>query len=53
MLQEIRDILIKGVWGPSAKLENNLNYGGPDCASEATVTFKLSMIAIIVSWMTS
>ena len=48
-MKSIRDALIRGVWGPQSKLGNNLNYGGPDCAAEAPVWFKVAVVLVLVS----
>ena len=48
-MKSIRDALIRGVWGPHSKLGNNLNYGGPDCAAEAPVWFKVAVVLVLVS----
>ena len=48
-MKPIGDFLLRGVWGEHSKLGNNLNYGGPDCAAEATVSFKLAVNMALVS----
>lgn len=41
--------MLRGVWGEHAKLANNMNYGGPDCAAEAPVYFKWLCTLSLVS----
>ena len=48
-MKPIGDFLLRGVWGEHSKLGNNLNYGGPDCAAEAPISFKLAVNMALVS----
>ena len=49
-MKSFSDAMMRGVWGPHSKLENNLNYGGPDCAAEAPIEFKVAVIAIMIPY---
>ena len=51
-MKSFSDFMLRGVWGPHSKLENNLNYGGPDCAKEAPPEFKIAISALMVSALT-
>ena len=48
-MKSFHDFMLRGVWGPHSKLGNNLNYGGPDCAAEAPISFKVTVMAFLVS----
>lgn len=48
-MEAISDVFVRGVWGPYAKLPNDLNYGGPECAAEAPNEFKYITMAVLVS----
>ena len=48
-MKSFGEMMLRGVWGPHSKLENNLNYGGPECANEASYWFKIAVSAILVS----
>ena len=48
-MKSLSDALLRGVWGPHSKLGENRNYGGPDCAAEAPISFKLAVMGGLVS----
>lgn len=52
-MKTIGEFMLRGVWGPHSKLQNNLNYGGPDCAAEAPISFKLMVMVSLVSLISS
>ena len=48
-MKSVHDFMLRGVWGPHSKLGSNLNYGGPECAAEAPISFKVAVMLVIVS----
>ena len=49
-MKSISDALVGGIWGPNSKFGNNLNYGGPDCAAEASIEFKLAFMLVMIPY---
>ena len=45
-MEEIQARLLDGVWGPNARINNDFN-GGPECAKQVPMNFRLATIAIL------
>ena len=48
-MKSVRDIFLRGVYGEHSK-HNNLNYGGPECASLLPTEFKVMTLLVLVSF---